>query len=61
MDGISYQYINDTLAYWANMTNVQLDKLALTSFREVISDVGKGPNGATEVAASLVGKDGGGW
>lgn len=61
VDGISYQYINDTLAYWANMTNVQLDKLALTSFREVISDVGKGPNGATEVAASLVGKDGGGW
>lgn len=61
VDGISHQYINDTLAYWANITNVPLEKLALTSFREVISDVGKGPNGAVEVAASLVGKEGGGW
>jgi iron only hydrogenase large subunit-like protein len=60
IDGISHQYINDTLAYWANSTNVPLDKLALTSFREVISDVGKA-SGAVEVAASLVGKEGGGW
>lgn len=61
IDGISHRYINDTLAYWADKTNIGLEKLAMTSFREVISDVGKTTTDTEKVAASLVGKDGGGW
>lgn len=57
--GISHSYIDDTLAYWSGMTGIGLDRLAFTSYREVISDVGK--DTATERAAQLAGKAGGGW
>jgi iron only hydrogenase large subunit-like protein len=57
--GVSHSYIDDTLAYWSSMTGIGLDRLAFTSYREVISDVGKGS--ATESAAHLAGKAGGGW
>lgn len=56
---VSHSYIDDTLAYWSSMTGIGLDRLAFTSYREVISDVGKGS--ATESAAHLAGKAGGGW
>ncbi|KAL6867866.1 iron hydrogenase [Trichoderma novae-zelandiae] len=56
---ISHSYIDGTLAYWSGMTGIGLDRLAFTSFREVISDVGK--DTATERAAQLAGKAGGGW
>ncbi|GFP53871.1 cytosolic Fe-S cluster assembly factor nar-1 [Trichoderma asperellum] len=56
---VSHTYIDDTLAYWSSMTGIGLDRLAFTSYREVISDVGKGS--ATESAAHLAGKAGGGW
>ncbi|KAL7817730.1 iron hydrogenase [Trichoderma gracile] len=59
LGGISHSYIDDTLAYWSGMTGIGLDRLAFTSFREVISDVGK--DTATERAAQLAGKAGGGW
>ncbi|KAL7961579.1 iron hydrogenase [Trichoderma compactum] len=57
--GISHSYIDDTLAYWSRMTGIGLDRLAFTSYREVISDVGK--DTATERAAQLAGKADGGW
>ncbi|KAL7913061.1 iron hydrogenase [Trichoderma velutinum] len=57
--GISHSYIDDTLAYWSGMTGIGLDRLAFTSYREVISDVGK--DTATEKAAQLAGKADGGW
>ncbi|KAJ4858814.1 hypothetical protein T069G_07081 [Trichoderma breve] len=57
--GISHSYIDDTLAYWSSMTGIGLDRLAFTSYREVISDVGK--DTATERAAQLAGKADGGW
>jgi iron only hydrogenase large subunit-like protein len=59
--GVSRSYINDTLAYWSKMTDIGLDKLAFTSYREVISDVGKDTTTDTEKVVQLAGKVGGGW
>ncbi|KAK5990635.1 Cytosolic Fe-S cluster assembly factor nar-1 [Cladobotryum mycophilum] len=59
--GISRSYIHDTLAYWSDITGVSLDRLAFTSYREVISDVGKDLATSTEGVAQLAGKAGGGW
>jgi len=58
--GISPSYVRDTLAHWSASTGIAVDKLALTSFREVISDVGKDQT-QTELAAHLAGKIDGGW
>ncbi|KGQ11772.1 Cytosolic Fe-S cluster assembly factor nar-1 [Beauveria bassiana D1-5] len=57
--GTSHSYINDTLAYWSNMTGIELRRLAFTTYREVISDVGKVTEG--ERVVQLAGKIGGGW
>lgn len=57
--GISHAYIHDTLAYWSDMTGIDLQKLAFTTYREVISDVGKGTE--VERVVQLAGKIGGGW
>lgn len=59
--GISRSYINDTLAHWADVTGIDLDRLAFTSYREVISDVGKDKTTDTERVVQLAGKIGGGW
>lgn len=57
--GISRSYILDTLAYWSDMTGIGLDRLAYTSYREVISDVGK--DNKVDKVVQLAGKIGGGW
>ncbi|OAA73301.1 Iron hydrogenase [Cordyceps fumosorosea ARSEF 2679] len=57
--GVSHSYINDTLAYWSDMTGIDLRRLAFTTYREVISDVGKASEG--ERVIQLAGKIGGGW
>ncbi|KAI9904900.1 hypothetical protein N3K66_001429 [Trichothecium roseum] len=59
--GISRSYIHDTLAYWSEVTSIGLDRLAFTSYREVISDVGKDTATDTEKVVQLAGKIGGGW
>ncbi|KAI1415588.1 cytosolic Fe-S cluster assembly factor NAR1 [Hypoxylon sp. FL1857] len=60
--GISPSYIRDTLAHWASITGIEADKLVYTSYREVVSDVGKDKAAsATERAVQLAGKIGGGW
>lgn len=59
--GISRSYINDTLAHWSHITGIGLDRLAFTSYREVISDVGKDTATDTEKVVQLAGKVGGGW
>lgn len=61
IDGISPSYIRDTLEHWARTTGIALDKLAYTSYREVISDVGKDKTTDTERVVQLAGKIGGGW
>jgi iron only hydrogenase large subunit-like protein len=61
VDGISPSYIHDTLEHWAKVTRVPLDRLVYTSYREVISDVGKDKTTDTERVVQLAGKIGGGW
>ncbi|KAH8598808.1 iron hydrogenase [Bisporella sp. PMI_857] len=60
VEGISISYIKDTMAHWASTTNLPLDRLAYTSYREVVSDVGKGP-GEMERVIEIASKIGGGW
>ena len=60
VDGISPSYVKDTLAYWATITGIELGRLAYTTFREVVSDVGKTPEG-NERVIEIAGKIGGGW
>ncbi|KAL7628359.1 Cytosolic Fe-S cluster assembly factor nar1 [Parahypoxylon ruwenzoriense] len=63
--GISSSYIRDTLAHWARITGIDVDRLVYTSYREVLSDVGKnsgkGSSSSTERVVQLAGKIGGGW
>ncbi|RYP09451.1 hypothetical protein DL765_008447 [Monosporascus sp. GIB2] len=59
--GISPPYIHDTLAHWASITGIDIDRLTRTSFREVVSDVGKNKPSDTERVVQLAGKIGGGW
>jgi iron only hydrogenase large subunit-like protein len=58
--GISPSHIRDTLAHWSEVTGIQLDRLVYTSYREVVSDVGKHVSD-TERVVQLAGKIGGGW
>ncbi|KAI5466136.1 iron hydrogenase [Mariannaea sp. PMI_226] len=59
--GISRSYIYDILTHWVDVTGISLDRLAFTSYREVISDVGKDKTTDTERVVQLAGKIGGGW
>ncbi|KAL4989111.1 cytosolic Fe-S cluster assembly factor nar1 [Aspergillus falconensis] len=54
--------IHKTLQYWSAMTDIPLEKLVYTTYREVESDVGKpsAPNDTSRVV-ELAGKIGGGW
>ncbi|RYP52178.1 hypothetical protein DL768_002620 [Monosporascus sp. mg162] len=61
LGGISPPYIHDTLAHWASITGIDIDRLTKTSFREVVSDVGKNKPSDTERVVQLAGKIGGGW
>jgi hypothetical protein len=58
--GISISCIKDTLAHWATTTGLDLERLVYTSYREVISDVGK-KVGETERVIQIASKEGGGW
>lgn len=60
VDGISPSFVKDTLTHWAAITGIDLRRLAYTSYREVISDVGKS-SGDTERVIEIAGKIGGGW
>lgn len=60
VDGISPSYIRDTLAHWSDTTGMDLARLVYTSYREVISDVGKDASD-TQRVVHLAGKIGGGW
>ncbi len=61
VDGISPSYIRDTLAHWARITGTDLGKLGSTTYREVVSDVGKTQAADAGGAAMLAGKVDGGW
>ncbi|KAK8097155.1 cytosolic fe-s cluster assembly factor nar-1 [Apiospora kogelbergensis] len=59
--GISSSGIRDTLAHWASITGIDVDRLVSTTYREVISDVGKDKTTDTERVIQLASKIGGGW
>ncbi|KAI1074027.1 cytosolic Fe-S cluster assembly factor nar-1 [Whalleya microplaca] len=60
--GISPSYIRDTLAHWSSITGIEVDRLVSTSYREVVSDVGKNKGASeTERVVQLASKIGGGW
>ncbi|EJT73357.1 cytosolic Fe-S cluster assembly factor nar-1 [Gaeumannomyces tritici R3-111a-1] len=61
VDGINQSFVRNALAHWAEITGVPLDKLVFTSYREVISDVGKTNITDSERVVQLAGKIGGGW
>ncbi|CAK7270689.1 Cytosolic Fe-S cluster assembly factor nar1 [Sporothrix epigloea] len=69
IDGISPSYVRDTLLHWAGITGISLDKLVYTTYREVVSEVGKStaPGSkkksvdAAEHVVQLASKIGGGW
>ncbi|CAK7208815.1 Cytosolic Fe-S cluster assembly factor nar1 [Sporothrix bragantina] len=69
VEGISPSYVRTTLAHWAQITGISLDKLVYTTYREVVSDVGKStaPGSkkkgadAAEHVVQLASKIGGGW
>lgn len=58
---ISPLHIRSNLAHWSLITGIDLDKLVSTSYREVISDVGKSKQNDTERVVQLASKIGGGW
>ncbi|KAI9731663.1 MAG: Cytosolic Fe-S cluster assembly factor nar1 [Claussenomyces sp. TS43310] len=60
VEGISPSYISGILGHWSSITGIDLDRLAYTSYRAVVSDVGKRV-GETEQVVELAGKIGGGW
>ncbi|TVY25778.1 Cytosolic Fe-S cluster assembly factor [Lachnellula hyalina] len=60
VEGISPSYIKNTLSHWATTTGIDLERLAYTTYREVVSDVGKSA-GDTERVIEIAGKIGGGW
>jgi iron only hydrogenase large subunit-like protein len=61
VDGISRRRIQDMLRHWSEITGVEKDKLAFTSYREVESDVGKKIVSDVDRVAGLASSIGGGW
>ena len=62
VDGINTREVKDMLNYWASTVDVPLEKLVYTTFRMVVSDVGKKKNLTdTERIAAVAGASGGGW
>ena len=62
INGISTRRTHAFLDYWADSVDVPLRKLAYTTFREVISDVGKNKNmDDNQRIAAIAGMSGGGW
>ncbi|KAI9766058.1 MAG: Cytosolic Fe-S cluster assembly factor nar1 [Geoglossum simile] len=53
--------IQNLLTHWSTFTNIPIEKLVYTTYRQVESDVGKDRVGDTERVVELAGKIGGGW
>jgi iron only hydrogenase large subunit-like protein len=60
IDGISTSQVRNTMTHWAKVTGIDVSVLAYTSYREVVSEVGK-KIGDTERVIEIAGKIGGGW
>jgi iron only hydrogenase large subunit-like protein len=60
VSGISPSQTRDTIVHWAKVVGIDLGLLAYTTYREVVSDVGK-KVGNTERVIEIASKIGGGW
>lgn len=60
VEGISPSQTRSLMAHWSETTGISLELLAYTTYREVVSDVGK-KVGATERVIEIASKSGGGW
>lgn len=61
VNGISPSYIKGILEHWSVSTGIELQKLVMTSYRKVESDVGKVGGAENDRVVELAGKIGGGW
>lgn len=62
VNSVDVTEVKGLLTYWASVVDVPLEKLAYTTFRTVVSDVGKKKNMSdTERIAAVAGMSGGGW
>ncbi|KAL8753631.1 MAG: hypothetical protein Q9184_005361 [Pyrenodesmia sp. 2 TL-2023] len=62
VNGIDVGEVRGMLRHWSQSTGIALEKLCFTSFREVVSEVGKGDKGGgQERVVELAGRIGGGW
>ncbi|QIX01659.1 hypothetical protein AMS68_007176 [Peltaster fructicola] len=61
VDGIDHDAYNMFMQHWANVTDIDLEKLIYTTYRAVESDVGKSKTTDVERVAGLAVQIGGGW
>lgn len=61
VNGISPSHIKEILDHWQQVTQIPLDKLVTTSYRQVESDVGKIQGAENSRVVELAGRIGGGW
>lgn len=61
VNGVSPSYIRSVLDHWSTSTGIDLQKLVMTSYRKVESDVGKVGGAENDRVVELAGKIGGGW
>ena len=61
LDGVSPSRVLGLIERWEVVTGVPRDRLLYTSFRAVVSDVGKARGGMVNSAIELSSKEGGGW
>lgn len=59
VEGISPSYIRGIMEHWAATTGLELDRLAYTTYREVVSNVGK--TDEVQRVIEIASKIGGGW
>lgn len=59
-DEIAHTEVRDVLAHWATVTEIDMGILAYTTYREVVSDVGRAAADMEHVM-DIAGKIGGGW
>lgn len=61
IDGVSHTRVKKILTHWATFTGVEVERLILTSYRRVESEVGNKGVSDVERVAGLASSIGGGW
>ena len=61
VEGVSSSKVEKLLKQWETLTGIHREKLLYTSFRQVVSDIGKPKASDTERVAEVAARLGGGW